>query len=182
MGIAIEYGPDEEYNTTLLTHPATHLAFHNHPNRSAMIKQLITDDGAFRTYYQWVKLVKPIVSDYDKNLLKLEHQTATACAQMAMKWRNFQRRKTTYPNLKYITQADDCVRLSHRPLHHIVRPVDDQFWDIFFPPNGWGCRCDVQQTDDPVTESIEGLEVPGIWCFNVGNKNVQTTIESLGVI
>lgn len=182
MGIAIEFGPDTEFNAVLLSHPATFLAFQHHSNREQIIKLIISEGGQFKTFNQWYKEVKDLVGDYDKKTLNIEFNTAVSSARMVLKWRGFQRRKATYPNLKYITHNDDCVRHSHRPLHGIIRPVDDPFWDVFFPPNGWGCRCDIQQTDEPVSGSSEDLEVDGTWCFNVGKKNVRDVIEGLGLI
>ena len=47
--------------------------------------------------------------------------------------------------LQYRTARDERVRSSHRPLDRITLPADDPFWDEFFPPNGWNCRCNVVQ-------------------------------------
>ena len=47
--------------------------------------------------------------------------------------------------LQYRTARDERVRASHRPLDRITLPADDPFWDEFFPPNGWNCRCNVVQ-------------------------------------
>ncbi len=40
------------------------------------------------------------------------------------------------------------VAVSHPRPHHValdgvVRPADDPFWNIHYPPNGWGCKCRV---------------------------------------
>lgn len=42
---------------------------------------------------------------------------------------------------EYVTMGDDRVRKSHEILHGVRRKWDDAFWDLFWPPNGWGCRC-----------------------------------------
>lgn len=47
------------------------------------------------------------------------------------------------PYWQYFTVGDDDVRPSHRPLHGIIKPADDSFWKVWFPPNGDKCRCTV---------------------------------------
>ncbi len=172
-GILLEYGPDWAFNQQLVSNMATFAAFKNHSNTADMVGLLVDSDGTFKPYRKWRKDVDPILGQYNENWLQAEHQTATASARMAEKWRGFQRRKATYPNLKYITQADERVRASHRPLHHIVRPVDDPFWKVNYPPNGWRCRCDVQMTDEPVSGDPGEFIPPQPWRGNVGiNKDL----------
>lgn len=43
--------------------------------------------------------------------------------------------------LQYMTQDDARVRPSHRKMHGIIRPIDDPIWQIWWPPNGYNCRC-----------------------------------------
>ena len=42
---------------------------------------------------------------------------------------------------KYVTAGDDRVRPSHAILDGVTLPKDDKFWQRFYPPNGWNCRC-----------------------------------------
>lgn len=69
---------------------------------------------------------------YDANL-----RTARAAGQ----WERAQRTKAVLPYLVY--ELGPSVR--HRPEHvakqGVIRAVDDPFWDAWFPPNGWGCKC-----------------------------------------
>lgn len=43
----------------------------------------------------------------------------------------------------YITVGDDRVRENHAELDGVTLPKDDKFWNNFFPPNGYNCRCQV---------------------------------------
>ncbi len=44
---------------------------------------------------------------------------------------------------KYVTVGDDRVREEHAALDGVTLPKDDPFWDKYWPPNGWNCRCQV---------------------------------------
>lgn len=42
---------------------------------------------------------------------------------------------------EYITVGDERVREEHAVLDGVKLPKDDPFWNRFWPPNGWNCRC-----------------------------------------
>jgi len=46
-------------------------------------------------------------------------------------------------NLQYRTALDEKVREQHQALEGITLPKENEFWDKFYPPNGWNCRCTV---------------------------------------
>lgn len=75
-------------------------------------------------------------------------ETNMRSANAAGKWAQIQRVKEQRPYLRYVTVGDHRVRPEHRIWHGIVLRVDDAWWRTHFPPNGWGCRCSVQQLSD----------------------------------
>lgn len=76
---------------------------------------------------------------------------------MASKWKDFEANADLYPNLKYVAVMDDRARPDHAELHGAVYPINDSFWDIYYPPNDWGCRCSVRQTVEP---PVKGTALP----------------------
>lgn len=62
---------------------------------------------------------------------------------------------------EYVTVGDDRVRESHEKLDGVKRRADDKFWQKFWPPNGWNCRCqaiaiyDEDEKQDPVPKGAE---------------------------
>ncbi len=87
-------------------------------------------------------------------------------------------------------------RLTHLALDGKVFAATDPIWKVYFPPNGWGCGCDVEALSDrqlhalgksgpdpwPLGEQYEGrdprtgepeIRYPGIdrgWEYNVGQS------------
>lgn len=51
------------------------------------------------------------------------------------------------PYWQYVAILDSSTRADHRVLNGKVFKYDDSFWDSFYPPNGWGCRCRVRTVD-----------------------------------
>lgn len=64
-------------------------------------------------------------------------------------WAMFERNKAARPFLRYVHVDPELHQPNSRPhhaaLHNLVLPVDHPFWATFAPPNGWGCRCTLQQ-------------------------------------
>lgn len=105
---------------------------------------LLDADGSRKPFEQFLNEVQTIDESYNKNYLKAEYNFAVATSQMAAKWEKFVADGDRY-YLQYRTANDDLVRDSHAKLHNVTLPVSSPFWDEYFPPNGWGCRCTVVQ-------------------------------------
>lgn len=63
--------------------------------------------------------------------------------------------------MQYRTANDDKVREEHAALHGTTLPVDDPFWDKYFPPLGWNCRCtavQVRKDKYPVSDSTTAIQ------------------------
>ncbi len=90
--------------------------------------------------------------------LKTNFNQAIKSARAAADWKNIQDLKEIFPYLRYVTMQDDAVRDEHKPLDGIVRHVDDAFWDEYYPPNGWGCRCGKEQLTEEEANGDPGLK------------------------
>lgn len=56
---------------------------------------------------------------------------------------NMQTAKKFRPYWQYKTAGDGRVRESHAAMHNRVYAADDPIWDVWYPPNGFRCRCTV---------------------------------------
>lgn len=78
----------------------------------------------------------------------LTFRVMTSQAMAAGRWRQIQRLKARRPWLRYITAGDHRVRDAHKAWHGVILHADDFWWNTHFPPNGFNCRCHVQQLSD----------------------------------
>lgn len=105
---------------------------------------LLTDDKKqIKSFAQFSKDIAAIKKDYNETYLEAEYEFAVGSSLMAEQWENYSDNDRYY--LQYRTANDDRVRDSHRALHNITLPKTDAFWDYYFAPNGWRCRCTVVQ-------------------------------------
>lgn len=100
--------------------------------------------GGFKTYESFQRDVLSIDNRYNRQYLEAEYNFAVQSTQMAVKWKDFEKDGNDY-NLQYRTANDGRVREEHAVLHGTTLPVDDPFWDKYYPPLGWNCRCTVVQ-------------------------------------
>lgn len=140
---------------------------------------LIDDNGNRKPFEQFLNDVRNIDRTYNQNYLRAEYNFCHASADMAARWESFEEDGDRY-NLQYRTANDDRVRPQHAALHGVTLPVSDPFWQTYYPPNGWNCRCTVVQVRKskyPVTPHDEamargaeatGKDTKGIFQFNPG--------------
>lgn len=134
---------------------------------------LYDDNGNLLTFETFKAKLDSLNIKYNKNWLEAEYRTARQSGHNAQFWEDIQANKGLYPNLKYKTQEDDRVREEHEKMNNIIRPVDDAFWNDFYPPNGWRCRCfTVQTAEDPTSDEnmpqITDKDVKPEFRLNVG--------------
>lgn len=98
-------------------------------------------------------------------------------AFMAGKWEQMWRMKALRPYLTYMTVGDERVRYSHAKWHKVTLPIDHPIWKIIFPPNDFGCRCNV------ISRSKDDLEEDGIEVSKIDMpEKVQVTNPNTGEI
>ena len=131
--------------------------------------ELLYKDGQLRTYNEFKDDVLKVNKRYNKNYLQAEHQTARQAGHHGRNWHQYQKDKDLFPNLEYRTVADERVREEHSTLHKIVKAIDDPFWDTYYPPNGWRCRCYVvQTTGNPTKGNTNNHSIKPEFRVNVG--------------
>lgn len=81
-------------------------------------------------------------------------QTAYQAGRFAQMKRVAERR----PYWRYLAVGDKRTRPTHLALNGQVWRHDDPFWDQFYPPNGFRCRCTVQTLSERQAKA-QGVEV-----------------------
>ena len=140
---------------------------------------LIDENGNRKPFERFLNDVQKIDRTYNHNYLRAEYNFVHASATMAAKWEEFQQDGDRY-NLQYRTAHDDRVRPEHAALDRVTLPITDPFWESYYPPNGWNCRCTVVQVrkskypetphDEAMAlgEEATGKDTKGIFHFNPG--------------
>ncbi len=115
--------------------------YHEMNDASRLLKD---DDGGFKSFDRFLQDVQAIDASYNQNWLYAEYNFATASTQMAARWADIERDGDEY-DLQYRTAMDGLVRPEHAALEGITLPPSDKFWNEYYPPNGWNCRCTAVQ-------------------------------------
>lgn len=151
-------------------------AFKNHANVLELTQGLYGADGKPVSFSEFKKLSKVIDEKYNVNWLQAEYNYAVNAAQAAAQWITF---KEKGGKLEYKTIGDGRVRDEHRKLEGTILPVDHPFWTIYYPPNGWGCRCYIRwrpaDVDDKAPNELP--DVKEMFRNNVGITSQVFTSE-----
>ncbi len=102
------------------------------------------------------------------NIFRTNIQTAYSVGR----YKQMQEVKARRPYWQYSAVNDSRTRPSHAAMHGKVYPADHAFWDTWYPPNGFRCRCGVVtlserdiraenltvETDEPTGKLIEPVD------------------------
>lgn len=142
---------------------------------------LLDENGNRKSFERFLNDVQTIDKTYNANYLRAEYNFVAGSAEMAARWESFMQDGDRY-HLQYRTQRDDKVRPEHAALDRVTLPPSDSFWEEFYPPNGWNCRCTVVQVRKskcPATNHDEAMRLgdealqrdsKGIFRFNAGKE------------
>ncbi len=72
-----------------------------------------------------------------QNIFRTNIQTAYNSGR----WQQQKKQAGTFPYLQYSAINDTRTRKTHLALDGLVFPIDHPFWDDWYPPNGFRCRC-----------------------------------------
>ena len=119
---------------------------------------LLDEKGGLKPFEQFSNDVQKINDVYNKHYLKTEYNFTVQSAQMAARWEDQQDDGGGRYLLQYRTAGDKKVRKAHQELEGITLPAFDPFWDKYYPPNGFNCRCTVQKVRAAKYPATDGKE------------------------
>jgi SPP1 gp7 family putative phage head morphogenesis protein len=131
-------------------------------NELKQATMLLKDGDKVRSFSEFKAEVSKLHQVFNVDYLQTEYNTAINSAEMAGKWAGFEQNKEAMSMLRYQTVGDKRVRAEHRALDGVQRKVDDPFWNSYYPPNGWRCRCTVNQSGQGGQTNMKNIKVPDV--------------------
>lgn len=150
----------------------------------ADLQSLIYADGKIVEYEVFKKNAIKELTLYNKSYLQTEYLYTVENARAAKRWTTIWNDKKQLPLLEYVTVGDGRVRPEHRVLDHTVRPIADSFWNNYYPPIGYRCRCTTKSYESgeaQITEilstvenkaSVHPIKIDRQFRFNSGKKGI----------
>lgn len=146
----------------------------NYQEMKAMTEALTGPDGKIVSYSEFKKAVGQIIDDH-VGWLQTEYRTAVASSQMAAKWVGITKDKKTLPLLQFDAVMDNHTTELCKGLNGVIKPIDDPFWDVYYPPNHFNCRSDVRQlASGTITpeDKIDYPDIPDMFRTNVAKQGL----------
>jgi SPP1 gp7 family putative phage head morphogenesis protein len=142
----------------------------NYQQMRDMTLALVDEDNKLRSFNDFEEAAKQINTKYNRTWLRTEYDHAIGSSTMASRWAEFEENAEDQPFLIYRTVGDENVRHEHQLLNGIVRKITDGFWKKYYPPNGWKCRCDVEQlatSSATETDNLPNVPIDDMFATNL---------------
>lgn len=135
-------------------------AFRTHRMQNDIASQLLDEDGRLKEFRRFQEDAESVIGTYNNHWLRTEYDTAVLRARYAADWKRFSRNADILPNLKWMptTSADPDVFHMEYWRIGLTLPKTHPFWKNHHPHDRWGCKCDLEETDDPVTGIIPEVD------------------------
>jgi hypothetical protein len=135
-------------------------AFRTHRMQNDIASQLLDEDGRLKEFRRFQEDAESVIGTYNNHWLRTEYDTAVLRARYAADWKRFSRNADILPNLKWMPTTSADPDVFHREYWRIglTLPKTHPFWKNHHPHDRWGCKCDLEETDDPVTGIIPEVD------------------------
>lgn len=135
-------------------------AFRTHRMQNDIASQLLDENGKLKEFRRFQEDAESVIGTYNNHWLRTEYDTAVLRARYAADWKRFSRNADILPNLKWMptTSADPDVFHMEYWRIGLTLPKIHPFWKNHHPHDRWGCKCDLEETDDPVTGIIPEVD------------------------
>lgn len=135
--------PDAAVISQLLTNVYQFSAAKNHAQMVALSRALLDENNKVRSWEEFKAAAFAINNEHTTTWLQAEYNLAVSSAQMAAKWKEINadgKRKL----LEFDAVLDAGTTQTCRSLEGVRKWSDDSFWDMYYPPNHYGCRSTVR--------------------------------------
>ena len=135
-------------------------AFRTHRMQNDIASQLLDENGKLKEFRRFQEDAESVIGTYNNHWLRTEYDTAVLRARYAADWKRFSRNADILPNLKWMptTSADPDVFHMEYWRVGLTLPKTHPFWKSHHPHDRWGCKCDLEETDNPVTGIIPEVD------------------------
>lgn len=142
---------EREFRNHMDWNTARWSAFKVHRMQNDIAAQLYDEDGALKPFDRWAKDVEPMLDHHVGHWLRTEYNTAVIRAQQAADWQRFEENADIMPNLTWIPSTSAQPGADHKIFWGVTLPIDHPFWNSHRPGDRWGCKCSLENTDEPPT-------------------------------
>lgn len=132
----IDNAPDELMLENLRNNVQVFSGFKTYQQLRQATDLLWDKNQKIKPFGQYLEDVRKLNKTYNEHYLRAEYNHSIASAQQASIWQDRE-----LFDLQFDAVNDKRTRSSHARLDGIVRPVEDEFWDKYYPLLDWNCRC-----------------------------------------
>jgi SPP1 gp7 family putative phage head morphogenesis protein len=123
--------------------------------QTLQMTEAMTDGDNVLSFNEFKDKVEKLNVQFNESYLETEYNTAIASSQNASSWSRFEQDAEQLPYLTYQTIGDACEICL--PMDGITLPVNDDFWNKFYPPNHFNCFCICLNSDDDANLTSNGV-------------------------